>query len=261
MTANEQCRQLSGRTSLSLHAAGTSARKVPAPRREAAASSAKPVILPPLTGAAPTEIRNLARHVTAVFAVDDSGSIYGTYGDPTGVRYAAAKSLIALQRRSGGGQAAVVHWGTEAPEEMVMPLTDVRRGRRALQAGLRIPPWLGGNDLPAALRRTAEVLASGPRGGIPLVFPITDGIEAVTPETHAAVAALPAGCVHMLLIDRSGGCSPDLENAWRTVAFGSFTRLPHLDTNDMALTLARIYADALGLSLSKTSPTTSRRKK
>jgi hypothetical protein len=35
--------------------------------------------------------------------VDETGSMYGSFGDPTGIRYAAAQSLVAMQRRSGGG--------------------------------------------------------------------------------------------------------------------------------------------------------------
>jgi hypothetical protein len=257
------CRQLRATSRMTLASPGASAATIPLAQLNSGSqpTQAKPVTLPPLIGATPPEIRERVRHVTAVFAVDASGSMYGPFGDPEGIRYAAALSLIDLQRRSGGGQAGVVHWGTEAPREMVTPLMDVRRGRRAFDSALQIPPSLGGNDLPAALRRSAEVLSTATAGSTPLVFVITDGIEDVTPETHAAVAGLPPGSVHMLLVDRSGGCTSELETAWRAVAFGSFTRLPHLDTSDMALTFGRIYAQALGLSLSPTSPTTSRRKK
>ena len=34
--------------------------------------------------------------------IDDSGSMYGLIGDRSGIRYAAAQSLVAMQRRSGG---------------------------------------------------------------------------------------------------------------------------------------------------------------
>lgn len=165
-----------------------------------------------------------------------------------------------MQRRSGGGLAGVVHWGTSAPEEMVTPLVDVRRGRRLLDRGLQIPETLGGNDMPAALRRVDEMLPPLGRNDVPLAFVITDGIESVTAETHAAVAALPKRSVHMLLVDCSNGCSEEMEQAWRTVAFGSFTRLPHFDTKAMAMVLATVYAQSLGLSLDST-PTTPRRRK
>jgi hypothetical protein len=60
----------------------------------------------------------------------------------------------------------------------------------------------------------------------------------------------------MVLVDRSNSCSPEMEKAWGTVAFGSFTRLPDLDTTAMAMTLANVYANALGLSLSSNTPAT-----
>jgi hypothetical protein len=186
--------------------------------------------------------------------------MYGPFGDPTGIRYAAAQSLVAMQRRSGGGLAAVVHWGTSAPEDMVTPLVDVRRKRRLLDQGLTIPETLGDNDFPAGLKRAAELLPRLGRNDVPLVFVISDGIESVTAETHAAVTALPKRSVHMLLIDCSNGCSEEMEEAWRTVPFGSFTRLPHFDTTAMAMALAAVYAQSLGLSLDST-PTSPRRRK
>ena len=257
MSARQPCRQLIGHT----NAFGISPSAVTVKVNTVIQPAARPVVLPPLVGASPREIRELAQKVLAVFATDDSGSMYGSFGDPTGIRYAAARSLVAMQRRSGGGLAGVVHWGTSAPEEMVTPLVDVRRKRRLLDRGLQIPKTLGGNDLPAALRRVAEMLPPLDRNDIPLVFVITDGIEDVTAETHAAVAALPKGSVHMLLVDCSNGCSEEMEQAWRTVAFGSFTRLPHFDTKAMAMALATAYAQSLGLSLASTVTTPRRRRK
>jgi hypothetical protein len=218
------------------------------------------VVLPPLVGGSSREIHELAQKVLAVFAIDDSGSMYGSFGDPTGIRYAAAQSLVAMQRRSGGGLAGVVHWGTSAPEDMVTPLVDVRRKRRLLDQGLQIPETLGGNDMPAALRRVAEILPRLSKNDVPLVFVITDGIESVSAETHAAVSALPKGSVHMLLVDCSNGCTEEMERDWLTVAFGSFTRLPHFDTKAMAMALATVYAESIGLSLDS-SPAISRRRK
>lgn len=257
MTGRDRCCQLVGGADLFLASPGVAAQKVDPPLwQHPKKDAARPVRLPPLTGALPREIRQLAGRVKAVYATDDSGSMYGSFGDPTGVRYAAAQSLIELQRRTGGGEAGVVHWGSEAPEELVTPLIDVRRGRRQLDRALQIPTTLCGNDLPAALRRTDEVLAGLGQNDIPLVFVLTDGGEAVTAATHAAVSALPKRCVHMLLVDRSNCCDAAMEKAWATVAFGSFTRLPDLDTTAMAITLARIYANALGLSLASTTPRT-----
>jgi len=181
--------------------------------------------------------------------VDDSGSMYATWGDPDGRRYAAAQSLLGLMRRSGGGRAGVVHWGSSAPEAMLTGLTDLRRGRRALDGALTMP-WmsLGGTDLPAALRRVAEHVREPSPAETLLVVPITDGIEDVRGETHLAVQALPPGCVHTVLVDRASQCDADMEAAWRSVAFGSFTRLRSFDTRTMAEQLASVLADALALS-------------
>jgi len=250
-------RQLIGRTNIAPSASAVNEVKVDV--FDQTSHTARPVALPALVGGSPREIRELAQNVRTVFAIDDSGSMYGLFGDPTGIRYAAAQSLVAMQRRSGGGLAGVVHWGTWAPYDMVTPLVDVRRNRRLLNRGLTIPETLGGNDMPAALRRVAEVLPPLGRNDVPLVFVITDGIEDVTAEMHAAVAALPQGTVHMLLIDCWNGCSEEMERAWRTVAFGSFTRLPHFDTKAMAMALAAVYAQSLGLSMGST-PTVRRRK-
>lgn len=184
-----------------------------------------------------------------VFVPDDSGSMYGTWGDERGVRYAAALSVVDLMRRMGGGRAAVVHWGTEAPADQVLPLTDVRSGMRRLRQALQIPPTLGGNNFPAALRRAAEVLEGSDRQRLQLVFGVTDGIEYLSPEIHTALAQLPPESVHVLLVDRSGGCNEELEQQWRSLPLGSFTRLDVLDTTRMAWQIADVTAAAVGLSM------------
>lgn len=259
MSTGRACRVLTGTTTVGIGSPDTVAVKVITPSRPRV-NAAPSVVLPPLAGGSAAEICQHVRNVLAIFAIDDSGSMYGPFGDPTGIRYAAARSLVAMQRRSGGGLAGVVHWGTSAPEELVTPLVDVRRKRRLLDQGLTIPETLGGNDMLAALQRVAEMLPPLSKSDVPLVFVITDGIESVTAETHAAVAALPKGSVHLLVIDCSSGCSEDMEQAWRTVAFGSVTRLPHFDTQAMAMALATVYAQSLGLSLASTSTTPRRRK-
>jgi hypothetical protein len=246
---NGGCRQLGGTTNLQLQSQGAVAARVPAPEW-VRPTEAQPIVLPPLTGGSREVIQAWAKKVIAIYVVDDSGSEYGSFGDPTGIRYAAAKSLIALQRQSGGGLAGCVHWGSDAPLHLVTRPVDVRKERRTLDRALHIPPTLGGNDMPGALRRAAEILPPLHANEIPLIFVISDGIEYVTSATHDAVAALPPGSVHVLLVDRSNGCTPDMELAWATVAFGSFTRLTTLDTKAAASELGQVYANALGLTLS-----------
>ena len=240
---------LIGRAHLELEAPGATGgvpRIVPRARPE---HPAQPIRLPDLTGEARDEIRARLKRCRITFLVDDSGSMYGAWGDPTGVRYAAALSVLGPMQRGGGGRAAVLHWGTEAPDELALAPVDVRRGRRLLRKALTVPPTLGGNDLPKALRAALVLTGAPDEDEQPLTVVLTDGIESVTPAMHAAVAAHPPGSVHMLLVDRSGGCSEEMERDWRTVAFGSFTRLRTFDTAAMAHQIGEALADALGLQM------------
>jgi hypothetical protein len=210
---------------------------------------ARPVRLPAIVGASPEVIRKRVGRMLVFFVCDDSGSMYGSWGDPTGVRYAAALSLLRLMVRSGGGRAAVVHWGTESPPELALAPMPVKGGRRALKRNLVVPPTLGGNDLPLALRRALEMTPDLADDERVVYFVLTDGIEAVTSATHAAVEALAEDSVHMILVDRSNGCTPEMESTWKTVPFGSFTRLRSFETKPMARQLAETFAAAIDLEL------------
>jgi hypothetical protein len=186
------------------------------------------------------------KDLDALFDVDDSGSMYGPGGDPFGVRRAAALSVARLLGAGPkGSRVGVVHWGSWAPEQLAMPLTDAHQGR-AVKQGLEIPPTLGGNDFPASLSRCRELLrASSPRR-IQLIFAITDGIEEVGASAAAEVDQLPEGSVHVLLVDHSHGCDAGLEARWQSLPLGSFTRLDLLDTERMAWQIAEVLAQAVG---------------
>lgn len=193
---------------------------------------------------------NESKLVDLVVLPDDSGSMYGSWGDQTGIRYATALSVVDLMQRMGGGRVGVVHWGTDAPREQVLPLTDVGKGRKALRRALQIPPSLGGNNFPAALDRAAEVLADSTPERIKLVVALTDGIEHLGPEVHSSLARLPQGSVHVLLVDRSHGCDDDLERQWRSLPL-TFARLDILDTRQMSWQVAEFLAAAVGLTMPK----------
>lgn len=210
---------------------------------------APPVYLPPLEGALPKVIRARVRRTVVFFLFDDSGSMYGRYGDPHGVRYAVGRSVTGLMDRSGGGRAGAIHWGTDAPMPMVLVPVDVCKGKRALKAAMVVPPTLGGNDLPLALRRAAEVTPPVAKDETVFYYVITDGGEPVTPAMHAAIAALPPGSIHVLLVDNSGICDAAMETAWATCAFGSWTRLETFDTKQMATQIAEIFAASIGLQM------------
>ncbi|TWP34421.1 VWA domain-containing protein [Leekyejoonella antrihumi] len=253
MSAKKAWCGVAARSNLGMHGIGergSNFTPAPPPATVSSTDRAKAITLPALTGAPAQEIARRAQKVVLAFLVDRSGSMYSAWGgDPSDVCGAAAETLLSLARRSGGGRAVIVPWGTEAPAQLVCGPHDVRRNRRALHKALREHSSLGGNDMPAALRRTDDVMPELAVDEIPLAFILTDGVEDVTPAMHEAIASLPHGCVHMVLIDRMHWCTPVMEANWRTVSFGSFSRIEHLDVSTMAHQLGIIYAHALGLSL------------
>ena len=128
---------------------------------------------------------------------DQSGSMFGAFGDPTGVTAAAAESVLDLLHRSGGGSASVIPWGSDAPARLAAGPLDIRKDLKRLSTALRNGENLGGNDLAAALRR-AKLLtpALGPDHQV-VYCVITYGIQDATPAIHAAVGDLAPGWVHV----------------------------------------------------------------
>ena len=256
-------RRLSGRDDLALSGGGAYQAVPPPPAYRAPKRFAKPVYLPPMVGASQEAQRKMMETKTAVFVIDDSGSLYfGTGGDLTGIRYAAPLSLLGLMRRAGGGRAGVVHYGSEAPAELVTPLLDVKRNWRQLQNALSIPaPSLGGTNVASGFVRCADLLAEDPSGQA-VVYLIGDGLEAISPAARQAIDALPPQSVHLLLVDRSGACDAVLEAGWRSLPLGSIHRLDVFDTKAMAWQLAEIFASSIGLQMpSATGPKKARVKR
>ena len=187
-----------------------------------------------------------------MFLIDDSGSMYGTFGDPTGIRRAAALSVMSLlaaatPRRLAGARIGVVHFGSTAPEELILPLTDVRR-RLVLERALDLPLSLGATNVAAALNRGREILTES-TDRLPLVVIVTDGIEFVGDEVAFEINTLPPGVVHVVLVDHCHGCDSELEEYWSRLALGSFVRLDVLDTARMAGQAADVVARAVGLAM------------
>ena len=243
-------RRLRGRGGPALSAIGAGDRAVALPGFAPPPRQARPVRLPPMTGAPRAEQAARVKRTPVAFVVDDSGSLYyGPGGDDGGIRYAAALSLLGLLRRAGGGRAAVVHYGSAAPQGLATPLLDAKREWRRLKRALTIPvPDLGGTNVASGLARCAETLA-GADGADPVVYIVGDGLEAVSDTARAALAALPEGCAHLLLVDRTGACDGALEAGWRSLPLGSVRRLDVFDTRAMAWQLAETFAASIDLQM------------
>lgn len=214
------------------------------------APTARPVRLGSPVGLSRDELRSRLAQATIRLLCDDSGSMFGPCGDPAGVRYAAGRSVADLLRRHGGGHLGVIHWGSTAPASLALPPADVRRARRQIRDALSIPVTLGGNNLGEALRLAAQQPPADP-GGADLTIVITDGMEDFSLDLSTPLGALAPGSVHILLVDRSRGCSPELEATWRSLPIGSFSRL---DDNDVAH-LAHQIADLICRKIGARMPT------
>lgn len=248
-------RQWTGWTGL-----GSSAVVEPAPPATFAPSTAgvRPLRVPPLTGQPRAVIAQLVRDVTLLFLIDRSGSTFGPWGDPTDVTGAAAEGVIDLQRASGGGRAGVVLWGSDAPRNLAVGPLDVVKDSRELRAALRNTTSLGGTNIAAGIARGKQLADAAPSGHTVITVVLTDGIEIVDDRVRAAVSSLPPHSMHICLVDRANGCTPDMEAAWRSLPLGSFTRLQSFDLADITTQIVTIFATSLGL----TAPTiTSPRKK
>ncbi|SOD73507.1 hypothetical protein SAMN05892883_2801 [Jatrophihabitans sp. GAS493] len=253
MITSGECRPVGGTHHLTLNRLATASPYIAPPPRPITVAQA--VTLPPLVGAPKADIERLVRDSVHAEAPDWSGSTFSVWGgDPNDAIGAAGESLFNLQKRSGGGSGLVVPWGSHPPANLVAGPMDVRKNIRELKTSLRTRVNLGGNDLPAALRRVAERLPSLREGQALTVFIPTDGCEAVTRSTHDAVAGLPENSCHLILIDPLNWCSPAMEDDWRSVAFGSVTRIEDLSVRNLATELAGIYAASLGLALGTTPP-------
>jgi hypothetical protein len=254
MSTGGGCRPVGGTHRLVQRRPDTSGGYIPAPARED--GPAQPVVLPDLSG----ELVSIMRKRVGDFHIetlpDWSGSTFSVWGgDPRDVIGAVAVSVFLWLRRHGGGTAGVLPWGTTPARNLAVGPLSVKRDMRRLKPAIRQRVNLGGNDLPAALRATAGRIFRLPAGVEPFIWVPTDGIESVTQATHDAVAALPHGSVHMVLIDPLHGCTESMESDWRSVAFGSVTRIEDLSVRNVATTIAQLCADTLGLQLGTATPT------
>lgn len=215
---------------------------------------AQPIALPALSGADLADIRSRVSNLHFETAPDWSGSTFSVWGgDPNDVIGAVTISVFLWLRGYGGGTAGVVPWGTTPARHLAVGPLSVKKNLKPLKSAIRDRVNLGGNDLPAALRLSAERTSSLPAGTIPFFWVPTDGIESVTSSTHDSVNALPPGSVHLVLIDPLHGCTPQMEEDWRSVPFGSVTRINDLSVKNVANTVAELCAAAMGLQLG-TSP-------
>jgi hypothetical protein len=221
----------------------------PVPQPRAPASQRPPVVrLPNLVGAPPAVIADRIGSVVVLFAIDDSGSLQPPHGtDPHGARYLACDAVLDLMRRYGAGLAGVVHWGDAAPAELALAPVPVRRQRRQLGRALALRPQLGGTDPAVALSRVRQLVPVIAPDETLVVVLLTDGQDR-GPGLEQELEALPAGTVHLVLVDPSGNCWGD-EAAWRALPWGSFTRLDSFDPQCVAVASGAALARAIGLEL------------
>jgi hypothetical protein len=254
VTTQGGCRPVGGAHHLHHERPETSGRYIPGPPPQT--GTARAITLPPLSGASADEVRARVQLLHQEVDPDWSGSTFSVWGgDPNDVIGAAGESVFMLQRRYGGGFGGVLPWGSTPAKELAVGPLPVKKNFKTLKSALRNRRNLGGNDLPAALRVTADRISRLSGDVVPVIWVPTDGIEPVTAATHAAVDALPPGSVHLVIIDPLHGCSPEMEDDWRSVAFGSVTRIDDLSVKNVAVTVAHLCADALGLTLGTATST------
>lgn len=250
MNRNEGCRPVGSSRLLHKDRPATSGTHIPGRPRKS--DPAQPIALPGLAGVGTDEIRSRVRHLHFETAPDWSGSTFSVWGgDPNDVIGAVALSVFMWLRRYGGATAGVIPWGTAPADHLAVGPLPLKKDLKRLKAAIRNRVNLGGNDLPAALRLAANRTSGLPADTVPFYWVPTDGIEAVTASTHDSVNALPAGSVHLVLIDPLHGCSPEMEADWRKVPFGSVTRIDDLTVRNVATTIAELCAAAIGLQLMK----------
>lgn len=214
-------------------------------RRTGAPVVAPVVRLPALVGDR-RALRAAAQDLVVTVLVDCSGSEYGPGGDPQGMRFACARSLVRLMRATGGGSMRVVVWGS-APR-LVHAAPDVNRDRTALDSALSVvPPSMGGNDLAAALRLARQAGDGDPPTLRSIDLVVTDGLETLADPLRDAIAARPPGSVHLLLVP-GAACPDDLAREWAAFGLGSFTRLPP-EARAMAWAVGEVYGAAVGGTL------------
>lgn len=249
MSRGRGCQPVASDADLRMLGPRTGGSYVPARPRQTD-TVAMPVSLPAITGETAVEIRRRIRTLHLETAPDWSGSTFSVWGgDPRDVIGAVAVSAFRWLARHGGGTAGVLPWGTSPAEDRAVGPLSVKRDARRLSTAVRTRVNLGGNDLPAALRAVETRISTLPDGTVPLTWVPTDGIEEVTDATHSAVDALPPGSVHLILIDPLHGCTEAMENAWRSVAFGSVTRIEDLTVRNVAATVAQLCVATLDLQL------------
>jgi hypothetical protein len=209
----------------------------------------KPIRLPDFTGPPMNVISDTIGELDAELVVDDSGST--DFTDPGGKRYAACRSVVRLLGGHGHARVGVVHWGSDSPAFLAVSPLDVarRRNRVILDRALRIPPSLGGSVPASGLRRATEGLAL-PSGRRVAVILITDGGTSMD-GMIAALAQLPAGSVHVLVVDQAttANAASEIDHDWADLPLGSYHRLDVFDTAGLAWQVAEALADALGFIL------------
>ena len=95
------------------------------------------------------------------------------------------------------------------------------------------------------LVRVRELVPAAGPGQTPVVLLTTDGQDLGT-GLEQQIGRLPAGCVHLALVDPSGDCFGQ-EDAWRALPWASWNRLASLrDPRHVTRETGAIFARSLG---------------
>lgn len=181
--------------------------------------------------------------VDAWFLLDQSRSVFGDHG----ARFRVAETLLAGIEASGpGARYGVVHWGTEAPPELITELTPINQSASTRRKHLQADSPLGATRIAAPLHAIQDRIGQSQR--LERVYVITDGQAQVDQDLRENLAALPAGTVHLLLCDPNRHCGSRREQALRAAGFASVTRLQLNEAGTPGPQLRELLADTIGLT-------------
>lgn len=179
--------------------------------------------------------------------IDQSGSMKRT--DPKGVRLEASKYLIdflaAHRTEVFDHELGVIHFGTTAPEEKMLPLTSLAKANLESIKQKMVPLDLGDTSFIAALRQAAQGLRrqrEAPKRRQAIVI-FTDGEpddprklskEAYFREIqHFIFQELAETTIYVVAVDAEGSYWLKDEHYWKQIVSGGAYKLEQMDEKEL----------------------------